>query len=228
MNHSVAVIAAHPDDEVLGCGGTIAKWANEGCDVNILLMTSGEGSRQGKIGRDLECAVQARLSAAERSADFLNSRSVTTLDFPDNRMSDSSVLEVVQAIEAFIDKHRPRIVLTHHAGDVNVDHRITHDAVLAACRPQPGFCVQELLFFEVASSTEWNTPASRQVFSPTYFCDISDTLKAKLTALDFYKEEMRPFPHPRSIDGVKALANWRGCSIGVSSAEAFMVGRIIR
>ena len=142
-----------------------------------------------------------------------------TLDFPDNRMSTPAW--VVQ-LEAFIDKHRPIIVLTHHAGDVNVDHRITHDAVLAACRPQPGFCVQELLFFEVPSSTEWNTPASRQVFSPTYFCDISATLEAKLTALDFYKDEMRPLPHPRSLDGVKALANWHVLHRR-SSAEAFMV-----
>jgi|TARA_B110000259_G_scaffold112874_1_gene128777 LmbE family N-acetylglucosaminyl deacetylase len=227
MNDSIVVIAAHPDDEILGCGGAIAKWANEGCNVNILLMTDGESSRLNLDEKNLKYRQDSRLTAADQCAKFLKCKSVTQLNFPDNRMSDHILLDVVQAVEKFIAEHKPSVVLTHHSGDVNIDHRVTHDAVLAACRPQPGHSVKTLLFFEIPSSSDWNTPASRINFSPNYFCDISKSLESKLDALKFYEEEMRPFPHSRSARAVESLARWRGCSVGVEAAEAFMVGRII-
>ncbi len=226
-NKSIAVIAAHPDDEILGCGGTIAKWARKGASINILLMTDGEGSRIHQDDEIMSSKKNQRLSAAEKCAKYLGLNSVTRLNFPDNRMSDSILLDVVKAIESFIDKYQPDEVFTHHSGDVNVDHRVTHDAVLAACRPQPGHCVKRILFFEVPSSTEWNTSASRVSFTPNYFCDISETLEEKLGALKIYQDEMRPYPHARSATAVECLARWRGASVGVEAAEGFMVGRII-
>ncbi len=118
-------------------------------------------------------------------------------------------------------------VRTHLAGDVNIDHRVLHDAVVSACRPQPTHCVRELLFFEVASSTEWRPPGSASAFLPNRFVDISSTLDAKLKALRAYASEMRPFPHARSIEAVQALAAWRGATVGVAAAEAFMLGRTL-
>jgi N-acetylglucosamine malate deacetylase 1 len=227
MNKSIAVIAAHPDDEILGCGGAIAKWARQGVLVNILLMTDGESSRSDQDEELMASRKVDRSSAAEKCVEYLGCNSVTRLNFPDNRMSDSILLDVVKAIESFIEKHKPNLLLTHHSGDVNVDHRVTHDAVLAACRPQPGYCVKRILFFEIASSSEWNTLASRASFTPNYFCDISEVIEKKLGALEIYQDEMRPYPHARSIKAVEYLARWRGASVGVEAAEGFMVGRII-
>jgi LmbE family N-acetylglucosaminyl deacetylase len=144
---------------------------------------------------------------------------------PDNRMDCVDMLDVVQQIEESVQRHKPCTVLTHNAGDVNIDHRIVHDAVIAACRPQPGHCVKKLLFFEVPSSTEWRPAASAPVFSPNFFVDISATLARKLKALEAYASELREFPHPRSLQAVSALARWRGASVGVMAAEAFMLGR---
>ena len=110
---------------------------------------------------------------------------------------------------------------------MNVDHRVIHDAVLAACRPQPNALVRELYFFEVASSTEWQVPGSGRSFVPSVFVDISGTLKKKLRALEAYKSEMRPWPHARSVKSLDHLARWRGATIGVEAAEAFMLGRLI-
>jgi LmbE family N-acetylglucosaminyl deacetylase len=132
---------------------------------------------------------------------------------------------VVKKIEAAIEHHRPKSVFTHHGGDVNIDHRIVHDAVVAACRPVPQHPVRQLLFFEVPSSTEWRPPGSAPAFCPNVFVDISRTLAIKLKALEAYKTELRIFPHPRSLRAVTALAHWRGASAGVMAAEAFILGR---
>jgi LmbE family N-acetylglucosaminyl deacetylase len=140
-------------------------------------------------------------------------------------MDTLDLLDVVRHIESAVERHRPSCVLTHYSSDVNVDHRIVHDAVIAACRPHPGHPVRELLFFEVPSSTEWRPPGSGLPFHPNWFVDISNTLEKKLEALRAYQAELRVFPHPRSLQGVSALARWRGASVGVEAAEAFVLGR---
>jgi LmbE family N-acetylglucosaminyl deacetylase len=218
---SVLVVAAHPDDEVLGCGGTIARLAGEGRAVHVLLLADGETSRDTVAAP----ALVGRNAAADEAARILGCASVESLQLPDNRLDGEVLLDVVKKVEAAVARHSPGTVFTHHSGDVNIDHRVAHDAVLAACRPQPGHSVRELLFFEVPSSTEWRPPASAPPFAPDWFVDISATLGAKLGALDAYRAEMREFPHPRSRAGVEALARWRGASVGVSAAEAFMLGR---
>jgi LmbE family N-acetylglucosaminyl deacetylase len=142
-------------------------------------------------------------------------------------MDEVALLDVVQDIERVIGRCLPNIVYTHHAGDVNIDHRRVHDAVVAACRSQPGFCVRQLLFFETPSSSEWRPPASTPVFAPNWFVDISDYLPQKLAALAAYSDEMRAFPHPRSVEAVRHLAGWRGATAGLFAAEAFELGRLI-
>lgn len=220
-----AVIAAHPDDEVLGCGATIARLASVGVEVHILLLADGETSR----GRSPEAgAVAARAGAAEAARAALGARSVELLGLPDNRMDSLELLDVVRPVEEFIYRHSPAMVLTHHAGDVNIDHRITHEAVAVACRPQPGHPVRRLLFFEVPSSTEWRPDQVGYAFTPNWFEDATATLDLKLAALQAYAPELRKFPHPRSAEAITALARWRGASVGLAAAEAFMVGRVIR
>lgn len=222
---SILIVAAHPDDEVLGCGGTVARFAGEGRSVHILLLADGEGSRAPRRGQPEGGVVAARNAAAQSACKIMGCASVDSLALPDNRLDGLELLDVVKKIEIFVDRYRPQTVLTHHAGDVNVDHRIVHDAVLAACRPQPGHSVQEMLFFEVPSSTEWSPPGSAAPFLPNYFVDISATLKIKLAALEAYEGELRKFPHPRSLKAIEALARWRGATVGVEAAEAFILGR---
>jgi LmbE family N-acetylglucosaminyl deacetylase len=225
-SRSVAVVAAHPDDEVLGCGGTVARLAAEGRKVHVLLMADGEGARAGKAtAAATRDKVAARGAAARAAGAILGCASVELLAFPDNRMDGVELLDVVQGVEKFIARHRPSVVLTHYSGDVNVDHRIVHEAVVVACRPQPGHCVRELLFFEVPSSTEWRPRESASAFSPNWFVDVSATLETKLEALNAYATELRDFPHPRSVTAVRALAQWRGSTVGLMAAEAFLLGR---
>jgi len=226
VSRSILIVAAHPDDEVLGCGGTAAKLAAEGCDVHVLLMADGESSRNRADAPLVDASLlEARRAAADSAGAILGCKSVEMLAFPDNRMDSVDLLDVVQNIESCIQRLRPSTVFTHHAGDVNIDHRVVHDAVIAACRPQPAHSVRELLFFEVPSATEWRPAASRAAFAPDWFVDISATLEIKLAALQAYSAELRPFPHPRSLQGVTGLAQWRGASVGMHAAEAFTLGR---
>ena len=221
----VLVVAAHADDEVLGCGGTIARMVAAGHSVHVLLMADGETSRAG-AGADVDARkVAERCTAADEACRILGCASVESIGLPDNRLDRLELLDVIKRIEAVLSRYQPTTVFTHHAGDVNIDHRIVHDAVLSACRPQPGHSVRELLIFEVPSSTEWRPPASGEEFSPNWFVDISSTLSIKLEALKTYKSELRPFPHPRSLRAVEALARWRGATAGMEAAEAFILAR---
>lgn len=224
MTQSILILAAHPDDEVLGCGGTIAKLADEGVIVHVAFLADGVFSRAGEqTARQLE--LTSRRAAAQKACEILGVKSVSFGDFPDNRMDTIPLLDITQAVETCIAKYQPEMVFTHHAGDVNIDHRRLHEAVVTACRPQHGHPVKTLLCFEVPSSTEWQLPGSAPAFTPNWFVDISATLVRKLAALEVYAEELRAWPHPRSRQGVEHLARWRGATVGVDAAEAFMLGR---
>jgi LmbE family N-acetylglucosaminyl deacetylase len=220
---SLLIVAAHPDDEVLGCGGTIARHTAEGSTVNVIFLADGVTSRD----RADSAERQRRQAAAHQAANCLGIHSVQFHDFPDNRLDTIELIKIVQTIEQAIAQHQPDTVLTHHAGDVNIDHQRVHQAVVTACRPQPGHPVRTLLFFEVPSSTEWQPPGSAPAFTPNWFVDISSTLDCKLKALDAYAEELRVWPHPRSLQAVEALARWRGATVGVEAAEAFILGRYL-
>ena len=222
------IIAAHPDDEVLGCGGTIARLCKEGWQIHVLIVAEGATSRS--PARNLSIH-QDELSDLAQSAELANkilgTTSLKLCSLPDNRMDGLELLDVVKLIETEINKHKPSLVMTHHIGDVNIDHRILHDAVIAACRPQPEFSVKTILFFEVQSSTEWRPASSGIYFAPNYYFDITKYLPQKIAALNAYQSEMRQFPHSRSTEALEYLAKWRGSTIGVAAAEAYMLGRSI-
>ncbi|MDD3269469.1 MAG: PIG-L family deacetylase [Syntrophomonadaceae bacterium] len=222
----VLIVAAHPDDEVLGCGGSIAKHIHNGDEVHVYLLSEGLTSRYNRRDREKRAEELSALAQAAREANrMLGVSSLALHDFPDNRMDSVDLLDVVKMVEKSIDKHKPDIVYTHHAGDVNIDHRIVHQAVTTACRPLPAQCVQTLLFFEVPSSTEWQTPGSAPPFLPNYFVNISNFLDKKLMALEAYQSEMRSWPHSRSVQAIEHLARWRGAMVGVEAAEGFMLGK---
>lgn len=220
------VIAAHPDDEALGCGGTIARWADEAVPIRVAFLADGVGARAG-TGRNYENEVACRRDAARSACATLGAESPTFGDLPDNRLDTVPLLEIIQVVERLIREYRPGTVLTHHAGDVNIDHQRAHQAVITACRPKPDHPVRRLLFFEVASSTEWQPPGSAPVFVPNVFVDIGDTLERKLAALRAYEREMQPWPLARSIAAVEHHARWRGATVGCEAAEAFILGREI-
>lgn len=221
---SILVLAAHPDDEALGCGGTIAKLVDKGATVHVAFLADGVLSRSGEQNaQQLELTV--RRTAAKKACEILGVKSVSFGDYPDNRMDTISLLDITKAVEILIMMHQPETVFTHHFGDVNIDHRCLHEAVVTACRPQHGQPVKTLLCFEVPSSTEWQLPGSAPAFTPNWFVDISGSLDRKLAALECYATELRSWPHPRSRRGVEHLAHWRGATIGVDAAEAFILGR---
>jgi len=225
MTRSVLVIAAHPDDEILGCGGTLARHARAGDRVSILILGEGATSRA-----DAKAGDVANLrDAAERAARILGASAPRFASLSDNRLDTVALLDVVKCIEEEVAARNPAVVYTHHGGDLNIDHRIAHQAVLTACRPLPGSAVRSIYAYETPSSTEWSDVAIDSAgFRPTRFVDIGTDLDAKLAALECYASELRAFPHPRSKAAVTALAQWRGTSVGLRAAEAFVVVRDIQ
>jgi LmbE family N-acetylglucosaminyl deacetylase len=227
MSRRIAVIAAHPDDEALGCGGTMARHSAEGDEVHVMIVAEGATSRSATRDRlEFKDQLSQLAASARRANELLGTTNLELLDFPDNRLDSIDLLDVVKAVEAFLGKSKPHTVYTHWPFDLNVDHRLVSEAVQTACRPIPQSTQEQLLFFEVPSSTEWRVSAGRP-FEPTYFVEVTETLELKLRALSVYASEMRPSPHSRSLEAVESLARWRGASVGVKAAEAFVLGRAL-
>ncbi len=223
---TVLVVAAHPDDEVLGCGGTIARHAETGDDVHVLIMAEGATSRYPtRDANALAGEIEALRAAARNAAGILGARPPRFEGLPDNRLDGMDLLDVVKLVERAVRDIEPVVVYTHHCGDLNLDHRIVHQAVVTACRPLPDHPVRRVYAFETVSSTEWASSAIGEVFRPSRFVDIANQLDRKMRALDCYETEMRPFPHARSTDTVAALARVRGAAAGIAAAEAFVVVR---
>lgn len=222
MTERVLVVVAHPDDEVLGCGGALALHADRGDQVSVLILADGYLSRG---AADPDIGVK-RVRQCRDACAVLGVEDVLVLGYPDNRMDNADLLDVVQTIEASVERWQPSTVYTHHGSDVNIDHRIVNDAVVAACRPQPGHPVTRLLFCEVSSSTEWQS--GRPAFVPNWYVDIGQSIERKLQALACYESELRDSPHPRSLLSVRGLAGWRGSNVGLEYAEAFVLAREIR
>jgi N-acetylglucosamine malate deacetylase 1 len=226
ITQNVLVVAAHPDDEVLGCGGTIAHHADAGDVIQVLIVAEGATSRQEQRDRGKAAEEISSLAKAAKTAGAtLGSVGVELLNLPDNRLDTLDRLDLIKLIEERIALHQPHVVYVHHAGDVNVDHRRLHEAVITACRPIPGHSVRRLLSYEVASSTEWQPPGSAQAFQPNWFVDITAQWTRKRQALEAYAAEMRPWPHARSIEALEHLTRWRGAQVGVEAAEAFCLLR---
>ena len=217
MKENVMVVCAHGDDEVIGCGGTIAKHIQDGDKVHVLIMADGVSSRNA-VHQDY----QKRNEAVLKAADILG-HTVTQLAYFDNEMDSYTQLQIVKSIESEFAEHKPTIVYTHWPHDLNVDHRVTSMCTAVACRPIPGSFIERLFYFEVMSSTEWQT--NGEIFNPNWFVDISLTIDIKLAALKCYDVEMRPYPHARSRDSVIYNSYRRGSSVGRFCAEAFILAR---
>lgn len=221
-------VVAHPDDEVLGCGGTLARLASEGHDVHVGILGEGITSRSDRDKFEVDRALQSLKASAESAAEVLGVKSLRLLEFPDNRFDTVPLLDVVRVIEGWIEELKPTSVYTHHPSDLNVDHSIVHRAVLTATRPTKGHPVTEVLTFAVSSSTEWAFPPGNLGFRPDVFVDVTETLEAKLRAMELYESEVRPFPHPRSREALTAEARKWGSVVGREAAEAFELVRSIR
>jgi N-acetylglucosamine malate deacetylase 1 len=217
----VLTVAAHPDDETLGAGGTMARLVAAGHEVWVCILTEGVTARHRHVEQQLECAV--------RAADVLGVANVVFCGLADQRLDALPLLEVITPIEKCIDELRPEVVFTHYKEDANQDHRAVFQATLVATRPVEGSSVQQVLCYETASSTEWAPPFPGSVFSPNVFVDISSTLPIKLQAMREYERthsgEMRSYPHPRSYEALEAYAKRHGVVAGVHAAEPFMLVR---
>lgn len=228
MNKKVLVIAAHPDDEILGCGGTMAKHVKEKDKVHTLILGEGETSRSSK--RNLVHS-KSKLNSLQKQMLLANNalgvHNTKILKLPDNRFDSLVLLDIVKKIEKVIFNYKPDIIYTHSSKDLNQDHKITNQAVLIACRPQGKFKVKKILFFEILSSTEWQNSESN-MFKPNYYINISKFIDQKLEALSFYKTEIREWPHPRSMEGVMTLSKYRGSQVGFLNAESFYLAREIK
>jgi LmbE family N-acetylglucosaminyl deacetylase len=219
-------VAAHPDDEILGAGAAMAALADAGCEVHVLVLGEGIGARFG--GDDRPDDEVAELAGELRRAAAIIGATPHQLDLPDNRFDAVDTLDVVHRVEGVKAEVEPDLVFTHHAGDLNVDHRVTANAVLTAFRPLPGEPRRTLLGFETLSSTEWNVPANGTTFAPNWFWDASPGLERKVAAMDAYRHELREWPHPRSLEGIRVAARHWGMTVGMDAAEAFMLLRHVR
>lgn len=220
---NILVVAAHPDDETLGCGATMSKHVENGDSVSVIIMGTGIASRKER-GSDISSELKKLRADCKAALSKIGVSDVSFFDFPDNAFDSVPLLSIVKAIEGVISQKKPSVIYTHHWGDLNVDHRLTFNAVMTASRPfnSP---VQKILCFEVLSSTEWNVANSANSFMPNVFVDVSKHLDRKITALSQYTSEMRDYPHPRSLKGNDYLAKYRGLIIGVAAAEAFELAR---
>ena len=224
----VLVVAAHPDDEILGCGGTMARLAQEGHEVHIAIMAEGMTSRYAQRAAADSDKLSHLHRQAEAASRKVGAKKIALFKLPDNRLDTVPLLEVVKLVEELVQSLRPEVIYTHHPGDLNVDHGVVHRAVLTATRPMAGQPVREIYAFEVPSSTEWAFQTIAPPFHANVFVDIGVTLDAKLEAMACYDTETRPFPHPRSPEALRAIAMRWGSVAGCSAAEAFELVRSVR
>jgi len=217
----VLTVAAHPDDETLGAGGTMAWHAARGDTVWACILTDGVTSRHDQVDLQADCA--------RRACAALGVERLVLVGLPDQRLDTLSLLDVITPIERCIAELEPDVVLTHFPGDVNEDHRLVARATIVATRPVPGSPVRKVCSFEIPSSTDWAPPIPGSVFTPNLYVDIDETLDTKLVAMKAYADthvsEVRPFPHPRSIEALTAYARRHGAASGLLAAEPFMVLR---
>jgi len=227
---NILIIVAHPDDEVLGMGGTIMKHSLQGDAVTVAFMTTGITSRRSSNYRNVssyefnkkqELSMKNQIAElqqdAKKACKFLKVKKTNFFNFPDNEMDAVPLLKIVKTIEKLVKENKPERIYTSHYGDLNVDHRIVFQATLTACRPSV-LPVKEILCFELLSSTEW---AFSYEFKPNYFINIKNELDKKIKAIQIYKNELRKFPHPRSIENIKNSAHRWGAVSGFYAAEAF-------
>ena len=224
----VLVIAAHPDDEVLGMGGTIAKYADRGDDVRLLIVTDGSSAQYRDEG-NVEAIIQKKRNETRACAAILGIGQIYYGTLPDMRLDVTPHIETNNVIENVVNAFQPSIVFTHFYGDVNKDHRLVFESSIVACRPTSSQCVRKLFLYSVPSSTEWNVQTASTAFLPNWFEDIGgEFAQRKYRAMACYETELREYPHPRSIQSLISTDLAEGIRIGVQAAESFMLVRAIQ
>ncbi|MBF8264151.1 MAG: LmbE family protein [Dehalococcoidia bacterium] len=216
----VLVIAPHPDDEVLGCGGTIVRHAREG-QVYLCIVT-----RAYPPEWPVE-QIKKRKREVLRVNKILGIKKTFFLNLPTVKLDTLPQKGLNELITGVVQKIKPEIVYIPHRGDLNKDHNIVFDAAMVALRPRSNSAPIKVLSYETLSETEWSAPLVENYFIPDVYVNISGTLELKLKAMSEYKLELKEFPHPRSLEALTALARLRGSTIGVEAAEAFMLIREI-
>ena len=219
---NVLVVAAHPDDEILGVGGTIASHAAKGDRVRLAVMCEGVSSRY-SAERDSEIRRQAT-----EAARILGVTDIVLGNLPDQRLDTLPLGDVVKQVEQLMSNPSPEVIYTHFAGDINRDHRVLAEAVLVAARPYSVSSVKEIMMFETPSSTEWSSPSLTTPFQPNVYVDVNEFLERKIKAFSCYSAEVREFPHPRSPEALRDRARYWGSVINRRGAEAFVLVRSTR
>lgn len=226
--NKILVIAAHPDDEILGVGATIKKHTEDGDECYALIL--GEGVTSRYCNRDFydKNKLTELKNSIYKSADIIGFKKVYTENLKDNRFDSYDLLDIIKIVENYIELIKPNIIYTHHYSDINIDHKITFEAVITSTRPIiKEKIVNEIYCFETVSSTEWNFKKNEN-FRPNYFVDVSSTISYKLEAMKMYKDELRDYPHPRSLENLQYTARKWGSIVGFEYAEAFEIVRIIK
>ena len=222
----ILVVVAHPDDEVLGMGGSIAKFSAEGKQVHLLIVTDGSSS-QYRDSKDLCKIIENKKIETTKSADILGIKSITYGELPDMRLDSISHVLINEVIEKAVREIKPDTVFTHFWGDVNMDHRRVYESTMVAVRPQSNQIVKNVLCYSVPSSTEWSPNVLPTMYMPNYFVDIEGFDDKKYDAMACYETECRAYPHPRSIEHIRKQDNAEGLKIGRESAESFVLLRSI-
>jgi N-acetylglucosamine malate deacetylase 1 len=223
----VLVVAAHPDDEILGVGGTAALHVDRGDAVQLAILTDGVSMRH-TVPSELEERKQSQQAAARDAASLLGVQDLVIRELPDQRLDTLPISQVTREVESLLESFQPELVYTHFSGDINRDHRVLTEAVLVAVRPYSAPFVREILMFETPSSTEWGAPQLWPSFEPNVFVDIASTLEKKLRAFACYTREVCADPHPRSLQSLRERAHYWGSLINRRAAEPFVCVRSLR
>jgi len=220
----IMLVAAHPDDELLGSAGTLLLFKKKGYKIKIIFLSDGESSRE--VGKKkLYKLINKRKKQAIKISKLCKFEEPMFAEFPDNRLDTVPILKIIKFIENEIRKFKPKILITHNENDLNIDHKLAFKAVITATRPSTKTFIQSIYCFETPSSTENNFSRLKVNFNPNLYFDISKFLNKKIKLLKIYKDEIKKYPHSRSLEGIKVLAKYRGTQIGVKYAEAFYLLR---
>lgn len=215
------VIAPHPDDEILGCGGTIKKMTTNGMEVNILIVTRG---KQGMYSEERINKVRNEALFAHKLLGVSNTH---FLDFPAPDLDCTPISELSMALLKVITDNKSDTIFIPHRGDIHNDHKAVFNAALVAVRPVNNNTVKRIYCYETLSETEWAAPFSDDAFIPDNFVNIAEVFSTKLDAFRCFKSQMREFPNPRSLKAIESQANLRGSVVGFTHAEAFKTIRAI-